>query len=393
MSPHLVPKDKRGWQLLESSNECRQACINSVKQIQEGTIPNAFRGMSISILTGIFNAIMLSWPSMVLLINSIMGNSIDSVTLGHVKEADVVDVYTIRITYFKVINTFIMSNDNAKTIRLKAFLNKSEYKTSESPDAFASRLLLEQRDVNVLYAGPNGGEAVISQAMLKETFLDSLRRKTDKLYDNILDNIENENISFTNLVERINNKYMREKSRVVTESLYSVSNVSASSDGTVNKDLALYSTSAQTPIKRKDAKPPMDTLPCFQMRDRGKCDFGETCRFSHDQKVLKRPVSNANRVTEIGYQNDYLCEHLLYAQNSHAKYKKKYNSSKAKTPIKKAVSKKPAPEKFFEDVGKSNAHKVNLVVDGATAEEQVNEQEDEEYTSDGSVSSNTSESN
>ena len=42
MSPHLVPKDKRSWQILESSNECRQACMNSVKQIQEGVIPHAF---------------------------------------------------------------------------------------------------------------------------------------------------------------------------------------------------------------------------------------------------------------------------------------------------------------------------------------------------------------
>jgi hypothetical protein len=243
------------------------------------------------------------------------------------------------------------------------------------------------------------GETVISQAMLKETFLDSLRRKTDKLYDNILDNIENENISFTNLVERINNKYMREKSRAVTHSLFSVSDIKDSDDGSENKDLALYSTSSQTPIKRKeDIKPEMHTLPCFQMRDKGKCDFGPRCRFSHDQKTLKKPVSTAHKVVELGYQNDYLCERLLYAQKKKSQYKarfQKYNSSKAKKPIRKGGSKKPtkpAPEKFFEDVGKSNTHKVNLAVDGATVEEQVSEQESNEYTSDSSVSSNTSQS-
>ena len=398
MSPHLVPKDKASWQQIEATHECRQHCVAAVMEIKDGIIPRAHRSMTIPALTGIFNAVMLSWPSMILTINSILGNSIDSVTLSHVKDFDNVDSYTIRITYFKVVNTFIMSNDNAKTIRLKAFLNKSEYKTSESPSAFASRLLLEQRDINILYSGKEDTrEAVITSAMLKETFLDSIRRRTDKMYDNILDNIENENISFKDLVERINNKYMKEKSRIVTESLFSVNTVK---DSNVNSqeddhDQAYYSTSSQVPVKRREDKS-ISALPCFQMRDKGKCEYGTTCRFSHDPQLFKKPVSKTYLIAELGQQNKYLHENLFLAQQQHQKYKKKYNFSKTKKPfVKKAGPSKPGPVKFFEDVGKSNSntHKVNLAVDGATTDEQVNEESDNEYTTDvGGVESDTSDS-
>ena len=398
MSPHWVPRDKIGWKNLESTQECRGSCIDAVTKIKDGIIPQAYRGMSIAVLTGIFNAIMLSWPSMVLLINSVLGNSIDSVSLSHVKEIDVVDSYTIRITYFKVVNTFIMSNDNAKTMRLRAFLNKSEYKTSESPNAFASRLLLEQRDINVLYSGPNLGETVISEAMIKETFLDAIKKKTGGLYDNILDNIDNVNLTFTNLVERINNKYMREKSRIVTESLYAVGTVDTPAVDSNANDHAFYSTSSQVPVKRREDKP-MDALPCFQMRDKGKCDFGAKCKFSHDQKVLKKPISSSFLMTELGQQNKYLCDQLLLVTKKKFDYKKKFkaaNYKKSTATGKKVGFKKPAPQKFFEDIGKSNSaiHKANLAVDGATTEEPSNEtsidNSDNEYTTDGGADSDTS---
>jgi hypothetical protein len=396
MSPHWVPKNKRGWLKIEATDECRMVCQASMLGIKKGIIPRSYRGMSIESLTGVFNAIIIAWPSMIILINSVLTNTIDSITLGHVKEVDFVDSYTIRITYFLVVNTFIMSNDNARTIRLKAFLNKSEYKPSESPLAFASKLQKEQRDINTLYSGPYGGETVISQAMIKETFLDSIRRKTDRFYENILDNIENEHISFSMLVEKINNKYMREKSRVVTESLFSVKGFDNAVHGN-NDDSAYYSTSKQVPVKRNGDKSNMSDLPCFQMRDKGTCDYGTGCKFSHDLKSFKKVSSKALFMTELSFQNAYngLHEKLYSAQQKTQKYKSKYKNqgkrsfSKRKPPIKSPS--KPPTVKFFEDVGKSNTHKANLVVDGATPDEHVSDASDKEYTTDRSVESDTSE--
>ena len=273
MSPHLVPIDTLGWQLIEAMPECRKSCEDAIIQLRSGVLPIAAQGMSIPHLSGIFAAIVLAWPSMILAINSVLSSSIDNISLGHVKNHDKVDSYTVRITYFLVINNFIMSNDNAKAIRLKAFLNKSEYRPSESPLAFATRVQHEQRDINILF-----GEPVISQAMLKETFLEAVRRKTDKMYENILDHIEGESIGFTDLVNKLQNKYMREKARTVTEQLYSAtsgpeSKVDASANianHNIVNDSANYSTSKQVPIKRD--KMSYD-LPCFQMRDKGVCDF------------------------------------------------------------------------------------------------------------------------
>ena len=94
-------------------------------------------------------------------------------------------------------------------------------------------------------------------------------------------------------------------------------------------------------------------------------------------------------------QNEYLSEQAFFTQNKANKYKTKYTASRSKPVGIRSSSKAKSPHtKFFEDVGKSNTHKANLVVDGATPEQLEEEKcSDKDYTSDeGGIFSDTSES-
>jgi hypothetical protein len=350
--------------------------------------------------------VMMGWPSLILTINTIFENSIDTATLGHLKNPDVVDSYTIRITYYKVIQSFILSNDNAKTIRLKAFLNKSEYKTSQSPESFAIQLLNSRRDINELYGGLNSDEStnIIGVAMLKETYVEAVCKKTDKMYNNILDNIVDiSQISFNELVVRFNNKYMKEKSRIVTEQLFHVNDISSNepSNNQMNheskimnhesKDLdsnnestAYYSSSDQNPIKKKGKE-----LPCFNMRDDGKCIFGDTCKFSHSKSVLQQKVAPKQYVKFLQEQRSMLNDVAFYTQGKYVKYKKKYNNlapKKGSATAKKVGFASPptTTTKYFEDVGnknKSGKASAYSATDSAVKEDEADMTSEGEYTS------------
>jgi hypothetical protein len=399
---HLAPLDEEGWRKIEYSYECRASCVHTITQLKNGFLPVAVYGMSIAALTGVFNAVVLAWPSIFLTINSIFENSIDTASLGHLKNPNLVDSYTIRITFYKVIKNFIMSNDNAKTIRLRAFLNKSVYNTSQSPESFAIQLLRDKRDINELYGGLNSDEStnIIGEAMLKETYVEAIRIKTDKLYDNILDNIDDiSKISFNTLVTSFNNKYMKQKTRVVTEQLFSVSDVPKDSsmnpsdsmkEDSSNDESIYYSSSNQTPIKKKGKE-----LPCFNMRDDGKCAFGDACKFSHVKSVLLQKVDKGQYVRFLQEQRSLLNDVALYTKGKYTKYKKAYNSLATKRPPTKAPP-SDTRTKYFEDVGnKGKKASAYSAIDSAEKADEANDDTnpviEEEYTSDNeAISDDTS---
>ena len=62
---------------------------------------------------------------------------------------------------------------------------------------------------------------VISDAMLKQTYVTAVKDSTGVLYDNLFDSMDGTGISFQDFVTKIDNKWKKKQTLVITNSLYS----------------------------------------------------------------------------------------------------------------------------------------------------------------------------
>jgi len=319
---------------------------DSLCRFEEGAIPATHEAMNIYELIGIANAVVELWPSVVVALHTLLSDSICSQTLGFVKSESVSWTST-RTLYFGVIQNFIHSTDEAKRIRLTSFLTKTKYKTSESPLAFATKLLKEQKELNILF-----NTNAVAEPILREIFINAVKGETGRMYDHLLDSIDGTGLNFLEIATKLNNKYQKEATKSITHSLYSAQIVNANDgDDGANPmtSTAFYSGSSH---KSEPAGSRKD-LQCFQFRDTGKCSFGKDCKFSHDKRTFKDKVSTQDAIYQARLIKAHETEKILVVQNRATKYKKLYNSKKSKSKSNSSNGSKGFT-KHYEDAGNSS---------------------------------------
>ena len=70
----------------------------------------------------------------------------------------------------------------------------------------------------------------------------------------------------------------------ITDEQIETANAAVSHDIAMRADV---STSAKARKSEKELKMGLKERPCFQMRDEGKCEYGDKCIFSHNPRILK----------------------------------------------------------------------------------------------------------
>ena len=362
MPSHQVPRTVEDWERLDNDDVCQITMQNAYGCFDESMIPNVNEDMTYKELNGICLAVTKRWPSIIVALCSLLSSSICDDTLEHLK-VDVISWASVRWLYFSVLQNFILSTDDAKNIRLKKFLSQSKYRSERSPVSFAKQLLKEQKELNALF-----GERVISDAMLKETYVTAIKDETGQLYENLFDNMDSTGISFQEFVTKIDNKWKKKQTTVITNSLYSLDINNAATSDNVN-DSVFYTNNSTGKGGGKLNKDRQNLSakdkPCFQFRDTGKCAFGKDCKYSHDKKTFATPLS----ADDMAYQFRASSELIFAAREKAGKYKKAYNKFKKKG-SKGAKKGNNTFTNFYEDSGtgrKTSKHQAKLAIDQVPA--------------------------
>ena len=248
-----------------------------------------------------------------------------------------VNATTFRMILFGAINNFVLTTAAAKSIKFKRFMSKQEYQITESIEAFNVRLFKEALELNELYS-----QEVVSEPMLKEIFISCILEKTGHRYTNTLDSCRNDNLTFQEMVRRLNDKYLDMKSR--GNPSHSTNSATSVTGGNFHDQPGMDSVSlASGSTGGSDTS----TLPCFQYKRTGKCSFGQRCRYSHNAKVLSeaRLPDHANLVMN---QLCELQEHCNAVSTARNKFKKNYNNTRMKLQKYKNKFQKPA-DKTIKD--------------------------------------------
>jgi len=359
---HQVPKTVEGWKAFDFDPVCQHSMRNAYTSFESSMIPNVNEDMTYKELNGICLAVTERWPSIVIALCSVLSSSICEDTLEYLKVEEI-NWASVRWLYFGVLQNFILSTDDAKNIRLKKFLSESKYQTERPPVSFAKKLCKEQKELNALF-----GDRVISDAMLKETYVTAIKEATGQLYENLFDTMDSTGISFQEFVTKIDNKWRKKQTKVVTNSLYSL-NINTNSRSDNVSDSAFYSNNltgktSGNPKKDRQSSSAKDK-PCFQFRDTGKCAFGKDCKYSHDKKTFATPLSSEDMAYQLRATNDL----VLVAREKAVKYKKAYNKKLKKGP-KGARKGGNTFTNYYEDSGtskKNPKHQAKLAIDQVDA--------------------------
>ena len=336
MPAHLVPNTEEQWAAIDDSLTSFKSKMTTLHSLTEGVPPrpNSFPEQEhLHKLNGMFLGVLTYCPS---LLETLLSTIIDSLgdDLLYLVSSRTVSPTNFRMIYFGVINVFILSTDRAKTSRFMNYQRNFTFNRYQSPAAFAALLKKEQKEVNILY-----GSEVITDTTVKDTFITLIERAALDLYGGIMDQCRYSPTlgmnNLTTLKELMEEKFLdRKVGRGNFKPLAYSATTEPSTDFTqlsgdtqVDKSYTVESGTALNADERKRAPRPLNERPCFQFRDKGKCEFGNKCKYSHD-KIICDTVNLT--VSDLVEQVNAVMNHLTKYKRSARKTAKRFNGLKQK---------------------------------------------------------------
>ena len=397
MKPHRAPKTTAGWEKYDNNQQSWDVTDYVKRIMEQGTPPRPDDKTPMAVLNGMFVGVLEFCPSLLEQLCSNLESSIDS-SMNYLKTSQDISIENFRRMFFGVVHRHNMTSQKAKDARAMNFNQFMKFKRDDSPLGFYLLLKKEQAEVNDMNI--SGGVEPINDSMVRSVFCDQVEAVASDLYDQTLNGAlypltmgeaddEPPPMPLDRIVHVLEKIYMdkRNKKRlhlafgvdhttpeaisdtnsVSTSSLSSMysdksnssnpSNVGypnsvAPSDTSYQQTIGSSNDSLQSgsiyglngkPYKQSDDKS-LKQKPCFNMRDRKNCPFGDKCKYSHDPAIMNRVNLSAEDLVE---QFAYVTQTFQRRQNRTGKRLNKLNKFKQKY---KQLSKSGKPKSNKDDV-------------------------------------------
>ena len=332
ISAHSAPKTRLGWVTLDNDPLCMQTREKVFNSLAAGHPPDAemlLNQKSIQYLNGIFLGVMKFAPSILHTIFPMLYNSIDRPLRYLAPYRNHVSIHNFRMTYYGIVNYFLISTDSVKTDRLMNFSTAILFTRDQSPAMYSTMLSREREEINDLF-----GKDYVNIMMLYTVFVKSIMKVAPDIYGVILD--QNRKLprsieGLGELVEALQEKFLDRKSEspgYAPPRVYSAITPAFHPSETAppypyNKLDVSYQVETKLSAKEK---------PCFQFQKTGKCSYGEKCKFSHSKEVLESVNLTTDDILEqvnmIAAENVKARTNFRKSRRQNHTLKSKHNKSK-----------------------------------------------------------------
>jgi hypothetical protein len=329
---HSAPKTRLEWVTLDNNPVCLDMREKVFNELAAGHPPDAdmlLNQKSIEYLNGVFLGVMKFAPSLLHTIFPMLYNSIDRPLRYLAPAKNHVSIHNFRMTYYGIVNYFLISTDSVKTDRLMNFSTAISFTRDQSPAMYSTMLSREREEINELF-----GKDYVNMMMLYTVFTKSIMRAAPDIYGVILD--QNRKLprsidGLNELVEALQEKFLDRKSETpgyAPPRVYSAIVPSFHPNGNAppyphSKFDVSYQVETKLNAKEK---------PCFQYQKTGACSYGEKCKFSHSKEILERVNLTTDDILEqvnlIAAENTKARSNFRKSRRQNHSLKTKHNKSK-----------------------------------------------------------------
>ena len=132
---------------------------------------------SIEYLNGIFLGVIKFSPSLLHTIFPTLYNTIDRSLRYLAPKKNHVSKHNFRMTYFNIVNFFLVSTDSVKIERLLNFSTAVTFTRDQSPSQYSTNLSREREEINDLF-----GEDYVNMMVMYTTFIRNIRKAAPDIY-------------------------------------------------------------------------------------------------------------------------------------------------------------------------------------------------------------------
>ena len=255
-----VPVSPKEWDLLDERPETVGAFYWAWQNLSNGIIPSYSDKDDIFILNGIFKAVCKYFPSTLLILQPMLSRSLDPL-FSYLTKVPVTQS-NFRVIYFTIVKKFRGVTEKVIAMRIQKFL-KSVYDPRNGPAAFATKLQRDRLEINDL-----SGHESLSMSMLRMTFIEGIRAKT-QLFNHLLDaSTIASNLPLDEVIDILEKKYLEERLSQPLQQGFEV--------------------------KSFGSKPKSKPIVCYQWRDLGSCSFGKECKWKEFHTEANKGIGESS---------------------------------------------------------------------------------------------------